>query len=105
MCFESELTILSVFKFFHHILLPTYHVFIIMMVDLRWPLRLSVVIAMLANQIIASCNAESSRLHLKYILRNQHIHKFIPIFWLKLVIFCCHRNHCQNSDKIISLVL
>ena len=80
MCFESELTILTVFKFFHHILLPTYHVFIIMMVDLRWPLRLSVVIAMLANQIIASCNAESSRLHLKYILRNQHIHKKIPIF-------------------------
>ena len=77
MCFESELT---VFKFFHHILLPTYHVFIIMMVDLRWPLTLSVVIAMLANQIIASCNGESSRLHLKYILRNQHIHKFIPIF-------------------------
>ena len=57
MCFESELKILTVFKFFHHILLPTYHVFIIMMVDLRWPLRLSVVIAMLANQIIASCNA------------------------------------------------
>ena len=80
MCFESELTILTVFKFFHQILLPTYHVFIIMMVDLRWPLRLSVVIAMLANQIIASCNGESSRLHLKYILRNQHIHKFIPIF-------------------------
>ena len=105
MCFESELTILTVFKFFHHILLPTYHIFIIMMVDLRWPLRLSVVIAMLANQIIASCNAESSRLHLKYILRNQHIHKFIPIFWLKLVIFCCHRNYYQQSDQTVNLLL
>ena len=87
MCFESELTILTVFKFFHHILLPTYHVFIIMMVDLRWPLRLSVVIAMLANQIIASCNGESSRLHLKYILRNQHIHKFISIFLAQIGYF------------------
>ena len=37
---------------------------------------------MLANQIIASCNAESSRLHLKYILRNQHIHKFFGSNWL-----------------------
>ena len=105
MCFESELTILTVFKFFHHILLPTYHVFIIMMVDLRWPLRLSVSIAMLANQIIASCNSESSRLHLKYTLRNQHIHKFIPIFWLKLVIFCCQRNYYQNSDQTVNLQL
>ena len=39
MCFDSEMTTLAVFKYFHHILLQIYRFFIIMMVDLRWPIR------------------------------------------------------------------